>query len=230
MQRHIGTSGFSYTEWKGSFYPEKLPEKQMLGYYAERLTAVEINNTFYRMPKASVLENWSDQVPDEFRFVIKASRKITHFGRLNNVGDDTEYLLNTTSTLGSKLGAVLFQLPANFKKDVERLDAFLQLLPAGTRAAFEFRHESWFDDDVYELLREHKVALCMADTDEEPLDELTGTTSWGYLRLRREQYKDADLKSWLERAEAQAWQDVFVFFKHEDAGAGPELAKRFLSL
>ena len=230
MKRYVGTSGFSYKEWRGTFYPEKFPEKQMLGYYAERLTAVEINNTFYRMPRASVLENWSSQVPDGFRFIIKASRKITHFGRLNNVGDETEYLVNTTQTLGPKLGAILFQLPGNFKKDLERLEAFLNLLPAGTRAAFEFRHESWFDDTVYELLGRHQVALCLSDSEDEPLAELTGTTSWGYLRLRRERYNNADLKAWLERAEAQGWDEVFVFFKHEEAGAGPELAKRFAAL
>jgi uncharacterized protein YecE (DUF72 family) len=230
MKRYVGTSGFSYKEWKGSFYPEKFPEKQMLGYYAERLTAVEINNTFYRMPRASVLENWSEQVPDSFRFIIKASRKITHFGRLQNVGDETEYLVNTIGTLGKKLGALLFQLPGNFKQDLARLDAFLQLLPAGTRAAFEFRHASWFEDATFDLLRQHECALCLADTEEEPLGEIHGTAAWGYLRLRREEYNDAELKAWLDRLEGQGFEEAFVFFKHEDAGAGPALAKRFMEL
>jgi len=230
MKRYVGTSGFSYKEWRGSFYPDKLPEKEMLAYYAQRLTAVEINNTFYRLPRASVLQSWAEQVPAEFRFVIKASRKITHFNRLNNVSDETEYLLSTTRTLGTQLGALLFQLPENFKQDLWRLEGLLKLLPAGTRAAFEFRHGSWFEQKVFDALSEHGCALCLADTDDQPLAAVTRTAPWGYVRLRRASYSDADLAAWLQRVEAQDWQEAFVFFKHEDAGSGPELAAQFLQL
>lgn len=226
---HVGTSGFSYKEWKGSFYPEDLPNAGMLSYYAERLGAVEINNTFYRLPKASVLESWAEQVPDDFRFSIKASRKITHFKRLKpESADETGYLMETVATLGDRLGMVLFQLPPNMKADVDRLRAFLDLVPASVPAAFEFRHDSWKDDAVHEVLRERGVALVCADTEDPEDDEpVVPTADWGYLRLRRPTYDEDDLKRWAETVRAQGWKRAFVFFKHEDEGAGPAMAERF---
>lgn len=229
MELHVGTSGYSYEEWKGSFYPEDLPAKDMLPYYAQRLNGVEINNTFYRLPKASVLESWASQVPEGFRFSIKASRRITHFARLKEEArDPTEYLLSTVSALGARLGVLLFQMPPNLKKEAERLAAFLELLPAGTRAAFEFRHGSWHDDEVLGLLRVAGAALVCADTEEAEGDEpIRSTTTWGYLRLRRPDYADDDLRRWAEHVHGTGWERAFVFFKHEDEGAGPRLAARF---
>ena len=225
-----GTSGFSYKQWKGSFYPEDLPASKWLHYYAERLPSVEINNTFYRMPKTSVLEGWAAQVPADFRFSIKASRRITHFKRLKDAGDETSYLLGQLASLGDRLGVVLFQLPPNLKKDLARLEAFLDLLPEDTPAAFEFRHESWLEDDVHDCLRARKVALCIAETDELEAPELIATAPIGYLRLRRSAYTDADMAKWLERLRASGWQEAYVFLKHEDAGVGPKLAASLLAL
>jgi len=225
----VGTSGYSYKEWKGSFYPDDLPQGDMLRYYAEQLGAVEINNTFYRLPKASVLDAWSEQVPEEFRFSIKASRKITHFKRLKpEARDETEYLLETLRTLGGRLGTVLFQLPPNMKADVERLNAFLDFVPPGAPVAFEFRHDSWKDEPVHGVLRDRNLALVFADTEDSEEDEaIVGTADWGYLRLRRPDYDDADLARWAEHVRSQAWERAFVFFKHEDEGAGPRMAARF---
>jgi len=230
MRLSIGTSGYSYKEWKGPFYPEKLAASKMLAYYAERLPAVEINNTFYRLPRAQVLETWSDQVPEDFRFSIKASRRITHFKRLRGADDETGYLLSTLETLGSRLGAVLFQLPPNLKCDVDRLASFLGLLAKGTRAAFEFRHESWHDDAVHGLLRERNFALCQSDSDDAPLEQVTSTADWGYLRLRRPGYTAGGLADWAGRVRETGWNEAFVFFKHEDEGAGPKMATEFLGL
>ncbi len=230
MNLHVGTSGYSYKEWKGSFYPENLSAKAMLSYYAERLPAVEINNTFYRLPQRSMLENWLAQVPANFRFSLKASQRITHFKRLHEVEEETRYFLETASVLGEGLGVVLFQLPPNMKKDLPRLQAFLKNVPANVRATFEFRHPSWFDDDVLALLRENNRALCISDTDDLPVAHIDGTADWGYLRLRRVEYGEADLAAWLERVKAQAWKEAFVFFKHEDEGTGPKLAGQFLKL
>ncbi len=226
----VGTSGFSYKEWKGSFYPEDLPAKEMLRYYSGRLPPVEINNTFYRMPRASVLESWVEQVGDPFRFVLKASRRITHFKRLKDVADETDYLFSVSAALGDHLGAILFQLPPNLKKDLQLLSGFLSLIPKGFRAAMEFRHDSWFDEEVLTALREHDVALCAAETDEKAAPEMVSTASWGYVRLRRSEYDDGELASWARRIGSQGWGEAFVFFKHEDAGAGPALAGRFLEL
>ncbi|MEE9271649.1 MAG: DUF72 domain-containing protein [Candidatus Krumholzibacteria bacterium] len=230
MALYAGTSGYSYKEWKGTFYPDKLPAEEMLHYYATQLPAVEINNTFYRLPRASVVDAWAQQVPDDFRFVIKASRRITHFKRLRDTRDETEYLLRTISGLGDRLGVVLFQLPPNLKKDVERLEDFLDELPKGTRAAFEFRHDTWRDDDVYELLRGRNLALCVADNEGDTMPELVRTADWGYLRLRRPNYRKPQLSAWIERVRAQDWKEAYVFFKHEDGNAGPAMARRFLEL
>src|SRR5215510_8349346 len=197
MKLHVGTSGYSYKEWKGNFYPEDLPAKEMLAYYSRCLPAVEINNTFYRLPQPSMIENWRDQVPAGFRFSVKATQRITHIKRLKNCAEETKYLLDTASLLGERLGVVLFQLPPNSKKDTERLKDFLACLPESIRAAFEFRHESWFDDETLGLLREKDCALVVSDTDEKPLHEIISTAGWGYLRLRRVVYEQNDLAEWM---------------------------------
>jgi len=230
MRFFVGTSGYSYKEWKGSFYPEKLPAKQMLAYYAERFSTVEINNTFYRMPKVEVLQSWAQQVPDGFRFVLKASRRITHNKRLKDVESETDYLLRAAAALETRRGPLLFQLPPDLKKDLLRLEAFLALLDDGERAALEFRHESWFDDEVFDCLRRNSCALCVADADDLPATRLVSTAGWGYVRLRRESYTDESLGQWIEQLGSQGWDEAYVFFKHEDAGIGPKLAARFLEL
>ncbi len=230
MELRVGTSGYSYDEWKGSFYPDSLPARERLTFYGRRLPAVEINNTFYRLPQASVLESWAEQVPTAFRFVLKASRRITHLKRLRGVEDETGYLLRTAETLGERLGALLFQLPPNLKCDLGRLDAFLGLLPAGARAAFEFRHPSWMEEPVFERLRARDLALVGVDADEAAPPELVDTASWGYLRLRRSDYEPRDLAAWATQVRARPWREVYVFFKHEQAGAGPRLAAAFLEL
>ncbi len=228
MKLHVGTSGYSYKEWKGSFYPEDLPAKEMLRYYGAQFDTVEINNTFYRMPKASVLEGWAAEVPEGFRFVLKAPQKITHMARLKNADDAVKYLVETAAVLRERLGPLLFQLPPNFKKDLPRLREFLGLLPKRLGAAFEFRHASWLDDEVFEALREHGAALCIAEAEEGPEIPFVSTAEWGYLRLRKAEYTDAELKDWAKKVRGQKeWKEAFVFFKHEDEGKGPEMAKRF---
>lgn len=232
MEWCIGTSGYSYPPWKGVFYPEDLPTSRMLEFYGERLNAVEINNTFYRLPKQEVVRSWAEQVPDGFRFVIKASRRITHFTRLGpDAEEPTAYLLRNVEELGDRLGAVLFQLPPNLKIDVERLETFLSWLPPGVPSAFEFRHASWSDEGVHALLKQHDAALVCADTDGTDEDEaVVGTATWGYLRLRRAEYDEGALARWAKRISDREWRRAFVFFKHEDAGAGPRLAERLGSI
>ena len=232
MKLHVGTSGYSYKEWKGSFYPEDLAAGDMLEYYAARLDSVEINNTFYRLPKEGVLERWSQQVPEEFRFSIKASRRITHFTRLKpEAKEPTEYLLSTLQVLGDRLGVVLFQLPPNLKKDRERLADFVSILPDDVPAAFEFRHASWSDDDVYDVLRSRGFAWVHADTEDDADDApIVGTAPWGYLRLRRPGYERDDLVRWAQRVRDMSWERAFVFFKHEDEGAGPRMASEFRTI
>ncbi|MEZ4647936.1 MAG: DUF72 domain-containing protein [Candidatus Eisenbacteria bacterium] len=225
MECIVGTSGFSYKPWKGIFYPSDLPDKQMLNYYGQILSGVEIDNTFYRLPKQAVLESWAEQVPAGFRFTIKASRRITHFARLKNADEPLAFLMTNVEVLKDRLGAVLFQLPPNLEKDVPRLAAFLELLPPGAPCAFEFRASSWLCDEVYALLEGRGVALCQADTDEEPISEIRPTTGFGYLRLRREEYDDAYLDLWAERIRSAPWERALVFFKHEDGGVGPVRAK-----
>jgi len=230
MKLYVGTSGYSYKEWKGTFYPQDLPARQMLRYYGERFRTVEINNTFYRLPTASVLEAWASEVVGDFKFVLKAPQRITHMRRLKNAADPVSELLEVAAALKRRLGPLLFQLPPNFKKDVPRLREFLALLPSRRRTAFEFRHPSWFDDEVFELLHEHKVALCVAEADDDLEVPFVATADWGYLRLRRPDYGDAKLKTWLKRIRREDWREAFVFFKHEDEGKGPQMAKRFLEL
>ena len=225
-----GTSGYSYPEWKGNFYPEKMAAKDMLRFYAERFPTVEINNTFYRMPKEALLQGWADQVPESFTFVLKASQRITHIQRLKECRELLTYLFRVASTLGSRLGPLLFQLPPNFKKDVPRLKSFFDDMPERRRLAVEFRHASWFDDEVYETLRAQRAALCVADTGEEPVTPLIATTDWGYLRLRREDFGDAELRDWARRIREQPWGDAYVFLKHEEEGKGPKLAARLMEI
>lgn len=303
---YAGTSGYSYKEWKGSFYPDSLPASQMLHFYAERFGTVEINNTFYRMPQKSLLASWSAEVPDGFTFVLKASQRITHIRRLRNAEDEVQYFFDTASELGPKLGPCLFQLPPFARKDTDALRAFLALIPKDRRVALEFRHPSWSEPDVADALRAAGAALCLADTAEEekkparpkkaepkgtkakaasakprkskasksepeeavgsdgrpgapepavagPWPEapdalmpgassapaptptpappaLIPTADWGYLRLRRCDYTDQDLRDWIARIRAQPWKEVFVFFKHEDEATGPQLAARFVEL
>jgi uncharacterized protein YecE (DUF72 family) len=228
MRILVGTSGWSYKEWKGSFYPADLPADDMLRYYASRLPAVEINNSFYRIPKEKVLLDWAEQVPPEFRFVLKASRRITHINRLTDEDGTLGYFLRTANVLGEKLGPTLFQCPPSLRKDMGRLRDFLALVPRTWRAALEFRHASWFDEEVYEALRPHDIALVAMEEDEGSTP-LVPTASWGYLRLRRSEYTDQELGAWVERIRSQPWQEAFVFLKHEeDSPAGPEAATRLL--
>lgn len=231
MKLFVGTSGYSYKEWKGSFYPEKLPADQMLSFYAQHFNTVEINNTFYRMPSAGLLAQWTEQVPADFAFVLKAPQRITHHLQLRLTEDNAVgYFADTAGVLGSRLGPLLFQLPPTLKKDVPRLRSFLAALPPTRSAAFEFRHASWYDDEVYELLATAKATLCAADTDEEPPAALRATAEWGYLRLRRVEYSDAELTEWLKKIRSQPWKHAYVFFKHEDEARGPRFARRFLEL
>ncbi len=229
MNLYVGTSGYSYKQWKGNFYPDDLSDKKMLGYYSGQFNTVEINNTFYRMPKQNVLESWKKEVPRNFQFIIKSPKRITHINKLET-NDSAEYFVKTVMALDNKLGVLLFQLPPYFKKDIEKLNTFLESLPPDTRAAFEFRNESWFDDEVYEALKKHRQALCMADTDEKPLKEIISTADWGYLRLRKTNYTAASLKKIKDKISAAGWKDVYVLFKHEDEGKGPKYAKKFLEL
>lgn len=226
----VGTSGYSYKAWLGTYYPERLPAKEMLQFYGSRLPAVEINNTFYRLPKESVLQSWTKQVPAEFRFVLKASQRITHRKRLKDCSGEVEYLFKTATALDSHMGAVLFQLPPNLRKNLSRLQDFLSILPTDRASAFEFRHSSWFDNEVFACLRDHNCALCVAETDETEYSQLIPTATWGYVRLRRSEYNRTDLTIWKERIQSQPWDHAYVFFKHEDQGMGPKLAAEFLGL
>src|SRR5258705_211526 len=230
MNLYVGTSGYSYKEWKGTFYAKDLPDKQMLRFYGERFRSVEINNTFYRMPKESVLEAWAAEVPADFKFVLKASQRITHMQRLKDAGDSVSYLLKVAVALKERLGPLLFQLPPFLRNDVPRLRDFMALLPNDPRVAIEFRHESWFNDEVFTLLRERNASLCIAEAEEGVEVPFVSTADWGYLRLRRPDYTDDDLKARIDQIRQQSWKDAFIFFKHEDEGKGPQMAKRFLEL
>ena len=227
-----GASGYSFKEWKGDFYPEDIKPEAMLAYYAERLPTVEINNTFYRMPKKDVLENWASSTPKDFRFAIKASRRITHMARLkaDEAADSVAYLYKNLAALGAKRGPVLFQLPPFLKKDLPRLTEFLGLLPKEHRAAFEFRNESWFADDVYDALKGAGAALVLSEREDNAPPPLVETAPWGYVRLRLETYSEADLKQWAERLAATAWRESYVYFMHEPtAPAYAQALMRFAS-
>ena len=229
MEVLAGTSGYSYKEWKGPFYPEKLPASDMLRFYAEHFRTVEINNTFYRMPDETVLSRWSQEVPDDFAFSVKAPRRISHDKRLREAESDVAEFARRASVLGPKLGPVLFQLPPFMRKDLPRLEEFLDCLPPTLRAAIEFRHPSWRDDAVYEALHGRSAMFCIADTDEGETP-LVSTTDSGYLRLRRAHYDDTELRAWIETVGAQSWTRAYVYFKHEDAGLGAKFAQRFNQL
>jgi len=227
----IGTSGYNYKEWKGPFYPSDLPEQAMLSYYAQRFSTVEINYTFYRMPNVRTLQAWAKETPEGFTFTLKAPRRITHDLRLRDAGDSVTYFCETAKALKQKLGAMLFQLPPFLKKDVARLEDFLHQLPPGFRPAFEFRNQSWFSDDVYECLQRFDAALCIAEHDDRcaPFEQ---TANFGYFRLRRSDYSEADLAGWAQRlVEATAkWDELFVYFKHEEAGKGALFASKLAAL
>lgn len=224
-----GTSGYSYKEWLGHFYPEKLPASEMLRYYAERFSTVEINNTFYRMPAESMLAQWAEQVPDHFTFTLKAPRRITHENRLRETESNVAEFLRRSNILGNKLGVLLFQLPPYLKKELPRLRDFLQLLPRGKRVAFEFRHDSWQDDEVHEALRSRDAILCVTDTDEGETPFVT-TADWGYVRLRRTHYDDNDLRAWAAHIAAQPLARTYVYFMHEDEALGTRFAQRLNEL
>lgn len=231
MRLIVGTSGYSYKEWKGTFYPEDLPAAKMLSFYAQHFGSVEINNTFYRMPDAKMLGKWATEVPDGFTFVLKAPQRITHQKRLVGAGEDLRLLFEAAEALDKKLGPVLFQLPPFARKDALKLREFIQILPPDKRVAFEFRHDSWFDDEVYSILRDRDAALCASDTDDvaDPDSIVHSTATWGYLRLRRTEYPGTAIADWRKRVERQPWSDAYVFFKHEDEGKGPVFAKEFLA-
>lgn len=231
MRVRVGTSGWSYKAWKGSFYPGDLAPDHMLRHYASRLPTVEINNSFYRTPAERVLLGWADQVPDSFRFVLKASRRITHYGRLADADGSLGYFLRVVNVLGEKLGPTLFQCPPTLHKDLPRLSDFLARVPRTWRAALEFRHASWFCDEVYQALRGYDVALVAVEEDEGEAGgaPLVPTASWGYLRLRRTAYDPSDLAGWAERIRSQPWEEAYIFLKHDeegatDPGAGPAAA------
>lgn len=230
MQWLAGTSGYSYKAWRGGFYPPDIAANRMLAHYASQLPAVEINNTFYRMPRSQVLATWRDQVPASFRFAIKASRRITHQAKLANCEDEIAYLAECLQALGDKLGCVLFQLPPYLHKDAGRLRTFLEAWPKAYPAAVEFRHESWFDAEIADLLAGHDAAICVSEDGKLALPRFSGTTDWLYFRLRRPGYDGAALAQWLDKGGATGASRGFAFFKHEDEGTGPKLAARFLDL
>jgi len=217
MKLFAGASGYSFKEWKGNFYPDKIKPEDMLAFYGERLPTVEINNTFYRMPKTEVLDTWAKTTPETFKFAIKASRRITHFARLKaeEAAENVAFLYKQLATLGDKRGPVLFQLPPFLKKDLPRLAAFLKLLPDDHRAAFEFRNDSWFDDEVYAMLKGAGASLCFSEREDGSAPALVETAPWGYVRLRLENYSDADLQQWAARLGKTGWKNVYVYFMHE---------------
>jgi uncharacterized protein YecE (DUF72 family) len=225
----VGTSGYNYPEWKGSFYPAKLPAARMLPYYAERLATVEINYTFYRTPNKEILQGWDHATPERFRLTLKAPQRITHIARLRDCAERLHFFLDTAATLGPKLGALLFQLPPNFKIDLAVFDAFLEAFPPGVVAAFEFRNRSWLDEEVYARLEARNLALCVADS-EKLTTPVRITADYGYFRLRDEGYQPEDLKRWAHtvRDQTAGCKDVYVYFKHEESGKGPEFARAFM--
>src|SRR5712691_910611 len=230
MKFWIGTSGFQYNEWKGNFYPEDLPTAKMLPFYAERFSTTEINYTFHRIPAVKTVDNWNALTPQNFRFALKAPQKITHWSKLRDCADTLEYFYGVVSKLREKLGPILFQLPPTFKKDAAVLGSFLREMPLMS-AAFEFRHKSWFDDEIFGLLKKRNLALCIADTDAIATPPKI-TADYGYLRLRREDYQKMDIERWAKfvREQEGKWCEAFVYFKHEESGIGPKLAKQMTEL
>ena len=231
MKILAGTSGYAFKEWKGNFYPQDLKDDGMLGFYASKFPTVEINNTFYRLPRENVLRDWAAQVPETFTFALKASQRITHYARLKEESASlVDFLLKNTATLGDRLGPILFQLPPNMKKDVNRFRGFLGLLPFDRRYAFEFRHDSWFDDEVYSALRERDIAMCIAEQDDFSCPVVC-TSTWGYLRLHKLDYNAGELVDWAKRVVGQQWNEAYVFFKHDETehgGSGPPAVETFV--
>jgi uncharacterized protein YecE (DUF72 family) len=230
MKVWIGTSGFQYAEWKGKFYPEDLPAAEMLSFYSEKFSTTEVNYTFHRIPAPKTIENWKGRTPEKFRFALKAPQKITHWSKLRDCSDTLEYFCRVVISLEDRLGPVLFQLPPTFKKDADVLNSFLREFP-DMRGAFEFRHESWFDEEIFQLLRSRNIALCIADT--ETIDTPRQITAdYGYLRLRRGGYAKTDIERWADfvREQRPNWTDIFVYFKHEESGIGPKLAQQMMEL
>jgi uncharacterized protein YecE (DUF72 family) len=225
----VGTSGFQYPEWKGTFYPEKFPAAKMLPFYAERFSTTEINYTFYRIPNSKTIGTWDTLTPEKFRFGLKAPQKITHISRLRDCAELLGIFQRVVSGLGAKLGPVLFQLPPNFKKDAPLLDEFLGGLATDIRVAFEFRHSSWFTDEIYAHLEKNKAALCIAESSDLVTPSIA-TTDFGYLRLRREDYEKADITRWADymKGQRERWSHAFVYFKHEESGMGPRLAAQLI--
>jgi len=231
MNLWVGTSGFQYAEWKGTFYPEDLAAAKMLPFYAERFRTTEINYTFRRIPSPKTIENWCKLTPEKFKFALKAPQKITHFAKLQGCDDTLTYFYKVVSALGSRLGPVLFQLPPFLKKDASLLSDFVRCFPQEMRAAFEFRHSSWFDDEVFDVLKSNNAALCIAESDKLSAP-LVSTSSFGYLRLRREDYQAGDVQRWADviKGKEGNWSDAFVYFKHEESGMGPKLAGQLLDI
>jgi len=229
MGIRVGTSGYNYPEWRGSFYPDRFPTACMLAYYAERFDTVEINYSFYRMPSPKTVADWVAETPEGFTFALKASRRITHDARLRDVAEPLRHLVDVARGLGPKLGPLLFQLPPNLKKDLDRLGEWLALLPGDVRVALEVRHDSWLADEVYEALRRRNVALCVADS-ERGTTPPVATASFGYFRLRDASYDRQALEAWSRAASRPEWADAFVYFKHEESGTGPALARALLDL
>ena len=230
MNIYVGTSGFAYREWKGKFYPEKISPGEMLRFYADRFDTVEINNTFYRMPKTEILASWAQQVSEDFLFALKAPQVITHLKQLRNAGADVEFFLRRLSVLETKLGPILFQFSRSFRADHALLRDFLTLIPPDISCAFDFRSPTWFDQETMDLLSERGFSLCLEDTDESPAEKILSTATWGYLRLRRSSYTDSDLSAWAEKIRLQQWKRAYVFFKHEEEAKGPQMAMRFREL
>lgn len=229
MKAYTGTSGYSYKEWKGNFYPAKISADKMLSYYSGRLTAVEINSTFYRMPTADTVGPWKEKVPKGFLLAVKAPQIITHIKRLRNVKQETKFLFQVLSILEKQLGCVLFQFPAGFKENNALLKDFLALIPAKMPCAFDFRNKTWFNPETYALLSRRNFSMCLEDTDEAPVKEIISTADWGYFRMRRQEYNNRAISEWSKKIASQKWKKVFVFFKHEDdtAARGPQMALYF---
>jgi uncharacterized protein YecE (DUF72 family) len=231
MRVHVGTSGYNYPEWRGTFYPADIKAPKMFAYYAERFRTVEINYTFYRMPTVALTGGWRDQAPAGFAYTLKAPRRLTHEKKLKECGPDVARFVESARVLEGHLGSLLFQLPPTFRSDPERLGDFLTALPGDLRCAFEFRHDSWLSDDVYARLESHGAALCIADFGDKTTP-IRPTARHGYFRLRDEGYQTADLERWATRIEERAadWDEVFVYFKHEEEGKGPEFAAAFVEI
>lgn len=237
MQLYGGTSGWAYKEWRGGFYPAKAKPEAFLAHYANELNAVEVNNTFYRMPKREVIEGWASQVPHAFRFVLKVSRRITHFSRLRAIDDALTFLLANAAALGDRLGPLLVQLPPDLPKDLQLLRDFLRALPRGYRVALELRHRSWLDDELAALLADERVegvsraALCLTSRLPEPRwTAYAEASTWGYLRLHAGPHDEASLQAWCDFLGERRWEEAYAFFKHEEAEGGPLLARRFCEL